>query len=127
MKLQKNKIKKIQILALLLIISFNSVLAQEVTLTGNEPDYKGDEITFSVYTDLISQQETELCSTKVQENGNFKCTFSIDETRKVFTKLGVYRAYLFVEPDKTYNIALPKKKKKTKSQKLNPYFSNYPY
>ena len=127
MKLQKNKIKKIQILALLLIISFNSVLAQEVTLTGNEPDYKGDEITFSVYTDLISQQETELCSTKVQENGNFKCTFSIDETRKVFTKLGVYRAYLFVEPGKTYNIALPQKQEKTKSQKLNPYFSNYPY
>jgi len=126
MKPIKNKIIHI-FLTLSLIFFINYAFSQKVTITGNEPDYKGDEITFSAYSDLISQQETKLCSTQVSENGSFKCSFSIDKTRKIFSELGVYRAYLFVEPGKTYNIALPPKQEKTKSQKLNPYFNNYPY
>jgi peroxiredoxin len=126
MKAKRNRTIHICI-TLSLIFFLNSAIGQEVTLTGNEPDYSGDEITFFSYSDLISQQEMELCSTKVSENGDFKCSFSIDQTRKIFTELGVYRAYLFVEPGKTYNIALPPKQEKSRAQKLNPYFTNYPH
>ncbi len=126
MKLTKNKILHI-FLTLSIIFSYHVACSQNVIVKGNEPGYKGDEITFFAYTDLVSQQETELCSTKVTEDGDFKCSFSIDETRKIYTELGVYKAYLFVEPGKTYNIALPPKQEKTKSQKLNPYFTNYPH
>ena len=126
MKIKTNKILQSSLI-LFFLFSFQLTYAQTVVLKGNEPEYKGDEITFYTLTDLISQQEKELGSTVVGEDGSFECSFTITHTRKIFTELGVYKAYLYVEPGKEYSIALPPKQKKNKSQKLNPYFEYYPF
>ena len=126
MKIKTNKILQ-TFFILFFLFSLQFSYAQTVVLKGNEPDYKGDEITFYTLTDLISQQEKELGSTVVEEDGSFECAFTINHTRKIFTELGVYKAYLYVEPGKAYSIALPPKQEKDKSQKLNPYFEHYPF
>lgn len=125
MKNKTNKILHIS-LTLFLIFSLQFSYAQTVTLKGNEPDYKGDKITFYTQTDLISQQEKELGSTTVKEDGSFECSFPLDQTRKIYSDLGVYKAYLYVEPGKKYVISLPPKQEKDRAQKLNPYFESFP-
>ncbi len=128
MKIKTNRIFQASLIfTIFFFFSFHFTNAQTVVLKGNEPDYKGDEITFYTLSDLISQQEKELSSTVVQEDGNFKCTFALNHTRKIFAELGVYKAYLYVEPGKEYSIALPPKQEKDKAQKLNPYFEHYPF
>jgi len=115
------------LLTLLLVASFQISNAQEVVLHGNEPAYQGDKITFYTFTDFISQQHKKLCTVQVGTDGSFKCSFSVKTTRKIHTDLGVFDAYLFVEPGKTYHIVLPPKKEKDRAQRLNPYFEPYPY
>ena len=128
MKIKTNKILQASLIFIFyFFFSIHFTNAQNVVLKGNEPDYKGDKITFYTLTDLISQQEKELGSTVVEEDGNFECSFSINHTRKIYTELGIYKAYLYIEPGKEYNIALPQKQEKAKSQKLNPYFEHYPF
>lgn len=94
----------------------------QVTITGNAPTYKGDELVFYHYSDLISQTEDAVGKCKVDSKGNFTCKLNIDETSFIFSYLGIYRIYLFAEPGRTYTVVLPEKEDKTEAQRLNPYF-----
>ena len=113
---------KTRLLFILLLLPF-SIFAEKVVLTGNASDYAGESLTFLTYTDQITFTEEELCTCKVESDGDFSCTFNIDETSYVFLHLGAYEAFLFVEPGREYEILLPEPKEKTIADELNPYFS----
>jgi peroxiredoxin len=98
-----------------------------VTLRGSAPEYSGVNITFLTFSDQITYTEQELCSFMVDENGDFSCSFNTNETIYVFTHLGAYEAFLFVEPGKSYDVLLPEKKEKTLADGLNPYFKPIQY
>lgn len=117
--------KKLIVVFLILVPS--TVFADMVTLKGNAPEYEGVTISFLKFSDQITYTEKELCSTTVDENGNFECSFGCEETIYVFIHLGVYEAFLFAEPGKTYEIILPEFKEKSLADELNPYFkpTNY--
>lgn len=100
----------------------NIAFSQQATIAGNSKAYVNDEIVFYRYSDLITMSEEEMGRCKVDDKGNFSCQFKINETTFLFSHLGIYRVYLFVEPGKTYNLALPEKEDKTEAQRLNPYF-----
>jgi hypothetical protein len=117
-------VKKFVKLALIFPLFFSAYIAfsQSVTITGNSKSYANDDLVFYRYSDLITMAEEEIGRCKVDDNGNFSCQLKINETTYLFNHLGIYRIYLFVEPGKTYNLALPKKEEKTEEQRLNPYF-----
>ena len=94
----------------------------QVTVKGNAPSFKGEEIVFYYYSDQISQTETVLAKCTVDKKGNFQCKLPVDETSFVFSYLGIYRVYFFAEPKKMYTVVLPEKEDKTESQRLNPFF-----
>ncbi len=114
------------LLLILLVLPFG-LFAEKVTIKGNAPDYKGTNITFLTFSDQITYTEKELCKIKVDDHGNFVCSFETNETIYIFAHLGVYEAFLFVEPGKNYNLILPEKREKTLVDKLNPYFKPIHY
>jgi len=118
--MRKALIKSFLIFAVILLST--KIYAQPVTISGISKSYAGDEIVFYKYSDLITMAEEEMSRCKVDENGTFSCQIKTDETIYLFSHLGIYRIYLFVEPGKTYKLLLPNKESKSESQRLNPYF-----
>lgn len=112
-------IKAVLITALLLPFIAKGQL---VTLKGKEASYAGQELVFYKYSDLITLTEEEVGRCKVSRKGDFSCKIKITETTFIYSPLGVYKAYLFAEPGKSYELILPQREDKTEAQRLNPYF-----
>ena len=95
---------------------------QNVALYGNDVTYAGQEIVFNRFHDLISGEEEEIGSCIVDSSGNFKILCNVEGTTFIFSHLGIYKAFIYVEPDKKYEIILPERVDKSPEDKLNPYF-----
>ncbi|MFP4556334.1 MAG: TlpA family protein disulfide reductase [Bacteroidales bacterium] len=94
----------------------------QVNLSGNAPSYSGQEIVFYQYADYISQAEDAIARTIVDKEGNFSCMLEVDEISYVYSYLGIYKIYLFVEPGNNYRLVLPEYEPKTEAQRLNPFY-----
>lgn len=123
------KISKILVLVFVFLIGGSSppAFSQEVTLDGKAKEYAGDQLTFYTYEDWITQTRKDLARCTVDSSGAFQVDFPLGTTTQVFLDIGIYKAYLFVEPGIHYEIVLPDKKEKSKAQRLNPYFRGFPY
>ncbi len=99
-----------------------SLAAQPAIIRGNAPDYAGVELVFYQYTDYISYTEKESGRTLVKPNGDFELQFDISEITYLFFPLGVFKAYLFLVPNKTFEVLLPARKDKSVNEKINPFF-----
>ncbi|MBQ9470837.1 MAG: TlpA family protein disulfide reductase [Bacteroidales bacterium] len=93
-----------------------------VRVHGAAPSHSGDQLRFYIYSDYITATEREVGRCTVADDGHFECPLQIDETCMVMCHLGVYRAYFFAEPGRSYELALPPKEAKTEAQRLNPFF-----
>ncbi len=101
--------------------------AQQVTIKGNAQSYAGDVLHWQSHDDLLSRQTQTLASCKVADNGDFTFTFNTKKTLYTFIDLDVFKIFLYVEPNKTYEIILPKKTKKLPEDELNPFFKASEY
>lgn len=113
--------KTIYVILILTLIA-NICLASKVVIEGYAPEYAGKELSIYTYKDFITLEEKELVTQRVEWNGDFKISFHIDETMYCFMYLGIFKAYIYLEPGKSYYVKLPPDKPKTTAQKLNPYF-----
>ncbi len=111
---------------ILFFFGTNALAAGEVELNGQAPKYAGDKITFYAYSDYITKDTVNLTTLHIQKDGSFNCTFNLDQVRKIFVDLGVYKGYFFAEPGKSYTLSLPDKEEKSQAQRLNPYFKGIP-
>lgn len=111
-------------LALVISVLFFATLSgkAQVKLYGNAPSYAGEELTFFRYADYVTQTEEVVAKCTVDSLGNFSCDLKIDEITFIYNNLGIYRAYLFVEPKTDYELVLPEYEPKSEQQRLNPYF-----
>lgn len=107
---------------LFIFLIFTYQTFSQVTLIGNAPSYKGQELVFYSYADLITQAEEDIGRCTVDQNGDFTLEIKAEEITFIFSHLGIYKAYLFVEPKKSYTIVLPEFEPKTEVQRLNPFF-----
>ena len=115
------------LLWVLLIFQGTNVLSSDtIRLYGKAPSYANERLTFYTYADYITKDTLRLASTRVEKDGTFKCIFTSTQIRKIFVMLEIYKGYMFVEPGRSYELVLPDKKDKNKSQKLNPYFKGIP-
>ena len=94
----------------------------EVTITATHDGYAGKSLSVYKYYDLITETKDILSTDVADSTGAFQFHFDINSTQQVFFDIGVYQAYLFVEPGKNYHILLPEFKEKTKADELNPFF-----
>ncbi len=100
-----------------------SGMAGKVVITSDSAaSYAGMTLHFLTWHDLITYREDTLLTVKVKEDGTFEGSFTLDETVKVFVRPGIYEAWFYAEPGKTYNVMLPPRKDKTMKDILNPYF-----
>jgi hypothetical protein len=110
------------LLSFTLFIWAFSASAGTVVLHGNNPEYANLTLTFKQFGNQISDTEETIAETKVQPNGDFELKFEIDQTTYIFSHLGVFFMYLYVEPGTEYNIKLPKRVDKKSEDILNPFF-----
>ncbi|MBN2214431.1 MAG: TlpA family protein disulfide reductase [Bacteroidales bacterium] len=99
-----------------------NLYAGEVLLYGKSPEWSKTVISFFKYKELITCSEVMLADSDIDEDGAFRLQIGIDETTHIFAHLGVYKAYLYVEPGKSYELVLPPFREKTPADLLNPYF-----
>ena len=102
--------------------TFSISFSQNVILHGNAPSFANSEIVFNRYTDWITKTEEEIGRCMVDDKGDFKISLDLDRITFVFSHMGIYKAFLYLEPGKTYEIVLPEKADKAPEDELNPYF-----
>ncbi|HBX49860.1 MAG: hypothetical protein A2275_03045 [Bacteroidetes bacterium RIFOXYA12_FULL_35_11] len=107
---------------LFLIFSGLFLTGQNVQIKGNNPLFVGKTIFFCTYTDQITYLFDTLCTSNVDANGNFNCSFFLDEIKPVFTSFGAYKYLIYAEPRKIYTVTFPDIKDKSKADDINPYF-----
>ena len=89
---------------IIISVSISSVSeSQNVTFYGSAPSYSNREIIFCRYSDMISMEEEEIGRCKVDAEGGFKVSFELETTTFILSHLGIYKAFLYTEPDKTYS------------------------
>lgn len=113
--------KKILIFLSGMIITFE-VFSGEVILYGRAPDWSETVISLFRYKEMITWSEDLLAETRITNTGSFEMKIEVDETTYIFTHLGIYKAFLYVEPGKAYELVLPPYHEKTPADLLNPYF-----
>lgn len=110
---------------LVLILSLTSIyacLAENVRIYGTNTSYAGSKIEIKHHTNVFTYSEKTITEFEVLADGSFSINLDVNEVTLVFLPLGVYKAYLYLEPNKEYEIKLPPKKDLSPVQKLNPFF-----
>lgn len=104
------------IIFLLLLLS-TLVKATEIKFTA--PDYAGDNFSFYVTPNFLTEKKEFIGEGTVDENGNFSCIIEIESEVTVYSEFDVFKGWLIVTPGEVHDIVLPKKTPKRSS---NPYF-----
>lgn len=113
--------KKLLVFISLFIMSF-TCKPGNVVVFGEAKSYAGNQITVMHHSNSFTYTEKRITDFTVNQNGKFSFEFQLDETMLIFFHLGAYKAFLYVEPDRKYEIKLPPKQELTPAQKLNPFF-----
>lgn len=98
--------------------------AVQATIWGTAIEYKNEKLQFYKYSDYITKTEVPVGSTTIENDGSFSLLVSFDATCEVFCYLGRFKAFIFVEPNCKYHIALPPRIEKTMADELNPFFTH---
>ena len=96
--------------------------AQTATISGASEEYANQTISVYQYSDYFTKNEELIGSFRTDAMGNYTYTFNCSNTREIYMYLGIYKAFLFVSPNKEYEIAMPPRQEKTLAEELNPYF-----
>jgi thiol-disulfide isomerase/thioredoxin len=108
------------LLGVIFFVSLKTI--SQVTLSGNAPSFAGIELVFEKYSDPFTGNEVELGRCKVAANGNFLVSFSVNEITYIFSHMGIYKGYMYIEPGKSYVISFPDKTDKSQAENLNPFY-----
>lgn len=98
----------IRVLITLCFILFFSIFShsQTIAISGTFKGFEGEQIYLCRYSDPFVFSEKKLDSTKIDGQGRFVFKTKITETQQVFFKLQNIKSYLFVEPNKKYEIKI---------------------
>src|SRR6056297_3071117 len=89
------------------------VTAQEQTrLFGQAPDFAGENIKLYRYTNRITNEEEQIGVIAMDADGSFETTISLEETSYMFMRIGVYEAFIFLEPGREYHLLFPERQDK---------------
>ncbi len=103
------------------------VKGQPAVINGTATDFAGDSLEFFTCREPLFSIKYPEGRVKVTEEGKFRLTVDADKTECLFVEAGPYLAFLFVEPGKTYETALPLINNFSDEWKKNPYFTRAPF
>lgn len=95
----------------------------KITISGSGKEYAGQTLEFFMYRERIFDTEEVLAKTIVDKQGYFSVSFELSKTQLVFCNTALYKAYIYVEPGKSYSINLPPLATKTEENNNNPFFT----
>jgi len=106
---------------LLLTGTLNSQVST-VTVSGSDPEYAGKDLEFFLYSERTFNSVEIVANTKVDKNGAFSVSFPLEKTQCLYCNTPLYRAFVFVEPGKTYNVKLPPYPSSSIESKKYPFY-----
>ncbi len=98
-------------------------LTQTCTITGVALEYAHMNISVFQYSDYFTFTEEKIGTFNVDSIGEFSFSFPLTQTQEIFMYLGIYKCFLFAEPNSTHEIILPPLVQKTLAEELNPFYS----
>jgi hypothetical protein len=96
-------------------------LTAPVKITGKAADYAQNSIELNILHDYISEEKIKLGDIRFNSEGFFELEFDLAETSLCFADFDGYHGMIYLEPDKSYQIVFPPKRKLTEAQKRNPF------
>jgi len=117
--------KKLNLTIILIILVYGYLSAQNsgTTIFGTNKEYAGKYLEFFSYNERMFDTYEILAKTKVDSAGNFTVTLELSETQLIFCKTLLYKAYIYAEPGKSYQVNLPPSAIKSEENINNPFFS----
>ncbi len=105
---------------LFFLVASGKLLA--INISGESPEYVNYPIVFYKQADPFTGKDQVIAKCITDSNGVFSFNLDLPETTYIYSYLGVYKVFLYAEPDKNYKVVLPHRKDKTKEDKFNPFF-----
>ena len=96
--------------------------AQQVAISGNDPEYAGCALIFYTIDNYFCNNEIKLGECMVAANGDFSVVFPCQNVQLIYTRLGVFNVQFFVEPGFSYEVKLPPRTDKSPEEKGSPFF-----
>ncbi len=107
-----------------MLILFSLVLSgQNVTIKGKIKGAEGKTLCVYAWSDQITYTEKKIATGKIDSVGVFNFSFKIDETIFAYLKVDFARAPIYLEPGKTYNLAVSCPDCNSPDDKTNPYLA----
>ena len=94
----------------------------KVVLKGNAVDYSGYQLVLQKVINPISMEMANLLTISVDEDGYFNASVDVFGITHASIDMGKYRANIYLEPGKTYELVLPPFKPRSDADRFNPYF-----
>ena len=113
---------KNKLILLLLLVSSHLFAAENVTISGNAPEYANSEIQFYRHIDPVTKEKLELFKLKIDQSGSFHSNLKLESVIRAQADFDSYSAFIYLVPGKNYEIILPPKKEITSGQRNNPFF-----
>ncbi len=110
---------------LLLCLILNALMAfnQQVHVSFTNKSYAGDTLYVTKEKDFITNLMDTLTSSTVNKEGQWKVDFTCKEPMLIHIPLYFFEAWLYVEPNTSYQIKIPRKQYMSVVDSLNAYFS----
>lgn len=114
----------ILLLIVLLPVATAQVTGNNVRLHGRALQYASHHIEVFVYKDYITRDKVAIGVIDIDDNGKFDCVVDLQRegVRYAFLELGAYKAYIYLESGKTYQIVLPPFKQRPDADRFNPFY-----
>lgn len=109
----------------LLYVNVSWLTAQEpqmVIVKGHAPEYAGYHLVVQKVINPISMEMADLMVISVQKDGHFEQSVEISSVVYAKIDMGRYRAGIYFEPGKSYELVLPPFEPRSDADRFNPYF-----
>jgi thiol-disulfide isomerase/thioredoxin len=100
------KIKRLSLLFLLLTQWIFVFAIKPVVIEGQASFAKGNQLRFYFYNDLLLKEKVLCSTTNVNKEGHFRVEIPTNETVLLTIAYNTTYGYIFIEPEKRYQIAL---------------------
>ena len=101
---------------------WGTLWGQSVSIHGQNSGYSGKSIQISMdrnpFVTIPNSIEKVVCN----DSGYFDYATEVETGTIIQFEIGVYSAYLYVEPDISYKVELPEYREKTYADRISPFF-----
>ncbi|MDR2835788.1 MAG: redoxin domain-containing protein [Bacteroidales bacterium] len=111
-----------KLICILFFVSVSFFLFSESVIFGTAKEYANNTIIFYKYADGITCMKEKLFDLKFDEKGNFNISIENQNITYVFAEFGTYFAYIYLEPNKNYEVIFPEYVEKGNVDIFNPFY-----